>query len=490
MVRQRSFPVVAAAAVAGVCSVLFTGPGAAAGVRSAPGARPTVLGGTWGAAEEVPGTAALNTAGGAAVTSVSCGAAGNCAAGGFYAYAAFGHTQAFVVGQANDSWGTAVEVPGTAALNKRGVGELTSVSCASSGNCSAGGSYTDDGGQAFVANEVNGAWRTAEEAPGTAALNTGGRAAVTSVSCASAGNCSAGGHYTGSSGHSEAFVVSEVNGTWGTAVEVPGSAALNVGGNASISSVSCGAAGSCSAGGFYIDRSGNEQAFVVSQTRGAWGTAVEVPGTRALNTGGFAQVSSVSCGAAGNCAEGGFYKDSAGHYQAFVAGEVNGTWRTAVEVPGTAALNAGGFAQTHSVSCASAGNCSAGGVYKDSVVGDQAFVAGEVNGTWRTAVEVPGTAALNKAGVAAVASVSCASAGNCGAGGSYLAAPGHLQAFVADEVNGTWHTAEEVPGIAALNKGGSAAIDSISCTPAGECSAGGSYTDGSGNGQAFVVTRT
>ena len=42
--------------------------------------------------------------------------------------------------------------------------------------------------------------------------------------------------------------------------------------------------------------------------------------------------------------------------------------------------------------------------------------------------------ALNKAGIASLASVSCASAGNCSASGSYLRAPGHLQAFVADEV--------------------------------------------------------
>jgi hypothetical protein len=40
---------------------------------------------------------------------------------------------------------------------------------------------------------------------GTAALNQGGFAGVFfSVSCASAGNCSAGGNYTDSSGHSQA----------------------------------------------------------------------------------------------------------------------------------------------------------------------------------------------------------------------------------------------------------------------------------------------
>src|SRR5215467_12364624 len=94
---------------------------------------------------------------------------------------------------------------------------------------------------------------------------------------------------------------------------------------------------------------------------GTWRTAVEVPGLGALNKGGDAQVFSVSCASAGNCAAGGYYTDRSGHFQAFVASERNGTWRTAVEVPGTGALNKGGNASVFSVSCASAGNCAAGG---------------------------------------------------------------------------------------------------------------------------------
>ena len=66
--------------------------------------------------------------------------------------------------------------------------------------------------QAATARAVSGgAWGTAIEVPGTAALNTGGNAAVQAVSCPSAGNCSAGGYYNVGA---EVFVVSEVNGTW------------------------------------------------------------------------------------------------------------------------------------------------------------------------------------------------------------------------------------------------------------------------------------
>ena len=51
---------------------------------------------------------------------------------------------------------------------------------------------------------------------------------------------------------------------------------------------------------------------------GTWGTAKEVPGTAHLNTGGADAINSVSCAAAGNCSAGGYYRDSANHVQAFV----------------------------------------------------------------------------------------------------------------------------------------------------------------------------
>jgi hypothetical protein len=335
-----------------------------------------------------------------------------------------------------------------------------------------------------------GTWGTAEEVPGTAALNKGGEAQITSVSCARAGSCSAGGFYAGAPFHARAFVAGEASGVWGKAQEVPGTAALNTGGDARITSVSCGRAGDCSAGGFYEDASGHRQAFVANEAKGAWGKAQEVPGTAALNRGGAAEITSVSCATAGDCGAGGFYTDASGHRQAFVAGEVKGAWGKAQEVPGTAALNKRGDAEILSVSCATAGDCSAGGSYADASFRRQAFVAGEAKGAWGKAQEVPGTAALNTGGDAVIFSVSCGRAGSCSAGGFYEGASFHLQAFVANEVKGAWGKAQEVPGTAALNKGGSARITSVSCATAGSCGAGGSYADASRRVQAFVVNKT
>src|SRR5215469_18110099 len=130
-------------------------------------------------------------------------------------------------------------------------------------------------------------------------------------------------------------------------------------------------------------------ASVPSALAGGWDKAIEVPGTAALNKGGIAEVRSVSCAPAGGCAAGGRFR-AFGRLQAFVVTEAGGRWRTAIKVPGTAALNKGGRANVRSVSCAAAGGCAAGGFYRDSRGHQQAFVVTEAGGRWRTAIEVPG----------------------------------------------------------------------------------------------------
>jgi hypothetical protein len=497
--RQTNFGLTASVAAVALLlaagASLVPGPAAASALRSVAASRPSAAGGKWGTAIEVPGTAALNTGGYAEITSVSCATPGNCSAGGWYGtglHNGLTATQAFVVNQTGGKWGTAIEVPGTAALDKDDAAQVNSVSCASAGNCSAGGIYENASGhvEAFVVNETGGKWGTAIEVPGTAALDDGGDAGVQSVSCGAAGNCSAGGFYENASGHVEAFVVNETGGKWGTAAEVPGIAAINTGEDAGTDSVSCASAGNCSAGGFYEQASGR-QVFVVSETGGKWGTAVALPGIAAVNRGGYAEVTSLSCRTAGNCSVGGWYASSTqdGNFieQAFVGSQAGGKWATAVEVPGTAAVNTGGYAEVTSLSCGAAGNCSAGGFYSLASGDEDAFVVSETGGKWGTAIQVPGTAALGNGEGAQVYALSCASAGNCSAGGSYTDSTG-FAVFVVSETGGKWGTATELPGIAALNTG-IASVNSMSCASAGNCSAGGFYHDSAGT-QAFVVSET
>jgi len=467
--------------------------------------------GSLGRAIEVPGLTTLDKGGGAEVTSVSCGSAGSCAAGGYYTSHGY---HGWVAVEANGRWGRAIEVPGLGALDKGaspgGGAFVVAASCGLAGNCAAGGSYLDQQrhSQGFVVSESNGVWGRAIEVPGLAALNTGSDgqpgAAVTSVSCGSAGNCAAGGFYQDQRRHQQGFVVSEADGRWGRAIEVPGLGTLNtaeyVAEGAQVSSVSCAAAGNCAAGGYYsIAPAGDRvhrQAFVVTERNGRWGMAIEVPGMAALNAGRYAEVTAVSCAPAGGCAAGGNYASSApngnggGHQQGFVVSERDGTWGRAIEVPGLGALNTHGDAQVESLSCASPDNCTAGGNYDgDPQYGDgygKGYVVTEKNGTWGHAVSAPGLRALHAGQYSDVRSVSCTSPGNCAAGGLYDAS-GSGQAFVVYEHNGAWGQAINIAGLIALNKAGAAAVTSVSCPPAGNCVAGGHYRDSHNHFHAFVT---
>ena len=118
-----------------------------------------------------------------------------------------------------------------------------------------------------MASKQDGKWGRAEEAPGTAALNQGGYATLSEVSCPAPGECSAGGQYTGRDGHAHAFVIGQAGGIWGAAEQVPGSTALGQGGGAWVDVLSCASPGHCSAGGsFSLKHSQQSQVFVVGES--------------------------------------------------------------------------------------------------------------------------------------------------------------------------------------------------------------------------------
>ncbi len=471
-----------------VIGTVASGPVAAAAAGSQSGglvvARPEATSGSWSHAIAVPGLGALDRRGDAGLPSVSCASAGNCAAGGYYRTRS-GDRQGFLVSEHKGAWGHAIEVPGLGALNRRGNAGVISVSCATAGNCAAGGTYADSHGhrQGFLVSEQNGIWGQAIEVPGLGALNKGAKAGVISVSCPSPGHCAAAGYYKDGEGHRQASIDVEQNGRWSKAFEVPGLEALNAG-DASVGSMSCASAGNCAIGGYYSDHQHRRQGFLVSERNGIWGQAIAVPGLAALSGGRNSQVLSVSCAAVGSCAAGGYYSDDQHHRQGFVVSEKNGVWGQAIKVPGLGTL--GGSAAVSSVSCGSASNCVAGGDYGSPY--EWGFVVSEKNGVWGRAVGVPGLQALTTGRSTDVNSVSCASAGNCAVGGDYEDVAHGARGFVISEKNGVWGRATNVPGLGALDKAGYAAVNSVSCAKASSCAAGGDYAaDGSSGSPHFWV---
>jgi hypothetical protein len=480
--------------LAGVCvlACLLAVATAVIGVPDAVAAPPPA--GSWGAAKTVELPPVLNFGEGATINSVACPTAGNCTAVGHFTDQ-HEHRAAIADSEVNHTWAAAIQPFGTVE-SYISADDLLGVSCSSPGTCSAVGVLTNTSAytEGVILDQVHGVWTES-----VYFVQNFKGAQLDAVSCPlkSANVCAAGGSYVDGSGHTQGLLAEESNaspdGDWSGLPAVPGLATLNAGGNANITSVSCPSKGNCAAAGFYTDANGHQQAFVITEKKGTWGSAREVAGT--LNkSGGHAQVNSVSCASAGNCvAAGQYFKfvSPVASTQAFDVTEKNGSWSAAQEVPGTAKLNTGGLALVNSVSCAPGGgplNCALGGRYYDNGR-DEAFVDLLKNGAWQQASEIAGSP--NHGGYAQVSTVSCPKAGNCAAGGYYLTAPGSSQkyeAFLASLEGFSWKPVEEVPGTNVLNKGMTAQVNSVSCPSTGFCAAGGFFSDGHfGNSLPFRV---
>lgn len=435
---------------------------------------------------------------------MSCTSPGNCVAGG----PAIGfntETAAWLVSQVHGVWGRAQPIRGlTASKGLKPLSSLNALSCPSAGNCVAVGSYRTRllHWQAFIVTQRHGAWGKAIAVPGLARLNKF-MAGLTGVSCPSAGNCGATGFYQTRSRRTAVFLVSEVHGVWGHPVTPPGIAALpgevpakGLVFGLGIGPISCPTPGNCGVIGTYPIklRFGNLGGFVINQVHGHWGQAIATPGLPALNQGHDAALDAISCPTPGDCGAVGTYAIADGTYEMFVVNEINGAWDRAIEIPGTARFST---LTSVLISCFSAGNCEAGGSLEggasDEDDDDHAFVVSQVDGTWHKAIEVPGLARLDKADESAVISLSCSSAGNCGAAGFYASAliKGRAvqQAFVVNQVHGVWAKPIEVQGTGTLNTAGDAAAIAISCPATNRCSAGGFYQSKKSGVRTFAVSQ-
>jgi hypothetical protein len=368
------------------------------------------------------------------------------------------------------------------------------VSCPSAGNCTAVGSYFDNSGhlQGLLLTETSGTWAAGVEPSLPANAGTNPSASVYRVSCASAGNCTAVGGYTDSSGHSQGLLLTERSGTWATGVEASLPANANTSPDVSLDSVSCASAGNCTAVGNYNDSSDNStlqnQGLLLTETSGTWATGVDASLPAGAGTAVYVNVQDVSCASAGNCSAVGGYQDSSLSTHGLLWTETSGTWAAGVEasLPANANNTHAGLAD---VSCTSAGNCAAVGSYQDSLGHSQGLLLTETSGTWATGVgaSLPANAGTNPN--AGPGSVSCASAGNCTAVGDYEDSSGHQQGLVLTETSGTWATGVEasLPANASTTPAGLSSVSSVSCASAGACTAVGEYTDSAGHEQGLLL---
>lgn len=445
---------------------------AAQGAAAAP-VLPTSSG--WRAAQEVSGTGVLGSAVQGGSPLLACPAAGHCVLAGTGRYGI--HSVPFTARQTGSGWGPARPVPGVKTLDAGRSAFLFALSCGAAGDCVVGGDYIASKPERhllpFVAVEWHGHWRLATELPGIAALRAA-EAAVTAVSCSSAGNCLAGGWYEKTGGRDLLpFVVRMAEGRWRRPIELPGWATLTAGGIGVVSLVSCGSPGNCS-----VSPGGR---FVASLVNGRWHQVIRLPGT--ISGPG---IGAISCARTGGCAAGGTFAVSQEQYGAFVASGSAGVWDAARQVPGTSGAN---LAEVTSVFCAPT-RCVAGGDVQSGGV-PEAFVARQAGRTWDRATILPGIERLDSRAGSDLAALSCWTAGGCVAAGTYSISTSRLVqlAFVATEARGTWRQASELPGIAALATGHSAAVTAVVCPAAGQCAVTGTILLRRGGRRAFVAVQ-
>jgi hypothetical protein len=378
-----------------------------------------------------------------------------------------GHNRAIIEDEENGRWGRIEALQGLTTQDDGLNTGLFVVSCALPGNCSAGGTYSVGHNQllVMVADEKDGVWGKALTVPGVGALESGDFAYLSTISCALPGNCSAGGEVAEVYG-SRAFVLNEVRGTWGQINLVAGTAGYSMVGS-TISSITCSSPGNCSAVGNNHKSPTGVPSFAVDETDGVWGHAEELPGLAALSPGGSDYEISLSCAAVGSCGAIGTYRAETGVTQSFLVNEKNGEWGKAFNIPGIVALDGRHIEQLTSISCGAPGNCSAGGVYGNGSH-EQAFLVNEVSDGWGVPMSIPGLAVLNQGHFTSINKVSCSSGGNCGAIGTYSGKGGYAQSFALNEVNGVWGGAKDI-GAPTFAHAVGAQVSAISCTSLNSC---------------------
>ena len=201
---------------------------------------------------------------------LSCPSAGNCTAVGGYVD---GHSdfQGAIFTEHDGLWANGIKAPVPAGAGHNTdpmelLNPLTAVSCAAASDCAAvgwfvkGGSETQHG---LLLAERHGTWKASAVSLPRGSDASGG-VFLTSVDCPAPGSCVAVGYYA-SHGKTHGLIVRERGGKWQRAVDaaLPRGAAPASRAHTFIYSVSCGSRSSCTVGGYYADRSGKGQGLLI-----------------------------------------------------------------------------------------------------------------------------------------------------------------------------------------------------------------------------------
>ncbi|HXW47482.1 MAG TPA: hypothetical protein VEL03_21990, partial [Streptosporangiaceae bacterium] len=233
------------------------------------------------------------------------------------------------------------------------------------------------------------------------------------------------------------------------------------------------------------------QAMAEVLTRGHWQRAIEIRSPANAATDPAAHLTSVSCGAAGDCVAVGGYITKGNDEEVMAAVEARGKWRRAVQVRLPRNANAEPQALLNDVSCVPGSYCEAVGTYVEKSGVSAAFAVHESGGSWRPAVQVGSlpAGAHKPPGASDLAGVSCTRS-DCLAAGFYQDVYGGLVPMVVLGDGAEWQRARAVPvpAHAAARSQQDAGLLAISCDAADlYCTAVGDYANAADISEAMAA---
>jgi hypothetical protein len=420
---------------------------------------------TWNGSSWLIKSSANNGTGSNALYGVSCSTANTCWAVGYQV-----NTSNNVIQTLAESWnGTSWTIPTPPSPNSgTGTNALYGVSCLTTGQCQAVGSFTD-ATTGFTRSLVE-AWN------GTAWSITPTRGgflgnSLVGMSCESSGSCQAVGSYINTAGVTQTLVESFDGGAW-LIIPTPVNATVDGTRTNTFAAVSCTSDSFCKAVGSYVNSSGHQQALIESWNGVAW----TIDTTPALPTGtGNNALAGVSCVSATFCEAAGSAVNAKAVSQTLVESWNGTAWSLA------SSRNEGLLANALAgVSCTATTFCVAVGSFtKTGTPPVLRPLAEWWNGTVWALINASNNGINNQS----FSSVSCVSISFCRAVGFYLSTTKVDQTLV-ESWNGTAFIMSH-----GVNSGtGNNVLNAVTCPSATSCIAVGSFTSTGGVTQALVET--
>jgi hypothetical protein len=407
------------------------------------------------------------------LAAVACASRHRCAATGYYTDSS-GNQQGLLVTGAASAWkAAAAPLPSNAAPNPRTA--VNYVACPGRATCVAAGVYHDSSGaqQGLLLTSGRPSWQ-AVEAPVPAGAAPVPQVRLTGVTCPSTTQCVAIGTYLTIGGSVQSMLVTGFGQHW-TATQAPLPAGAPATATTNLSSVACSAVSDCVAVGSYSPSLRFPRGLIVTGSGSSWSAhAVPLPAGAQQADGDL--LSSVACPSATTCVAVGNYAATALTSEGLVVSGLDASW-TATQAPVPAGASPQPQAELTRLACPTVRHCTAAGDYLDSSNNDQPELVTGAGPSWAAVQATLPTDANAADALIGFGGVACYAARACAAVGTYADQSDNWHGLLLTSSRTRWRAAAAPmpPGAPAQSVDSAPQMVWVSCPSATRCVGVGHY---------------